>query len=69
MPVVIAELDLDQPIRMVGGLDTDLARDEWADRLVIGAPVQATFREVDQDVTLVDWKLVDGLDLSSDLPR
>jgi hypothetical protein len=69
MPVVIAELDLDQPIRMVGGLDTDLARDEWTDHLVIGAPVQATFRKVDADITLVDWKLVDELDLSSDQRR
>jgi uncharacterized OB-fold protein len=64
MPVVVAALDLDQPIRMVGGLDTETADSDWTARLVIGAPVQATFRTVDADVTLVDWQLVDDLDPS-----
>jgi uncharacterized OB-fold protein len=65
MPVVVVELDLAQPIRMVGGLDTGTLRADWSRDLVIGAPVQVTFRTVTTDVTLVDWKLVDDLDSSS----
>jgi uncharacterized OB-fold protein len=77
MPVVVVELELDldrairipptpmSPIRMVGGLDTRNASEDWAEHLVIGAPVHATFREVNAEVTLVDWELVDDVDPSA----
>ena len=51
LPIVIALIDLDEGVRMVGEV-VDVADDE----IEIGMPLQVDFRQVDDDLTLPVWR-------------
>lgn len=53
LPIVIALIDLDEGVRMVGEV-VDVADDE----VEIGSRVRVGFREVDEELTLPVWRRV-----------
>lgn len=50
LPLVIALIDLDEGVRMVGELVDDSVE--------IGASVEVGFRTVDDDLTLPEWRVI-----------
>ena len=56
-PVPIVLVDLEEGVRMVGDLVAD-ERPADAARLAIGLPVEAVLVRLDDDITLVSWRLV-----------
>lgn len=52
LPLVIALIDLDEGVRMVGELP---GVDE--DAVAIGSSVQVGFRTIDDELTLPEWRL------------
>jgi len=51
LPIVIALIDLDEGVRMVGEV-VDLADDQ----IEIGMPLRVDFREIDDDLTMPVWR-------------
>ncbi len=56
LPIVIALIDLEEGVRMVGEV-VDAVTDEGEADVAIGTPLRVGFRRVDDDLTLPTWRL------------
>lgn len=57
MPIVIALIDLDEGVRMVGEV-VDVADGEDGPDIEIGMPLQVDFNRIDDELTLPIWRKV-----------
>ncbi len=57
LPIVIALIDLDEGVRMVGEV-VDAVSATGDAEIEIGMPVQVDFRRVDDELTLPIWRRV-----------
>ena len=56
LPIVIALIDLEEGVRMVGEV-VDAVTDAGEADVAIGTPLRVDFRRVDDDLTLPIWRL------------
>ena len=55
LPIVIALIDLDEGVRMVGEV-VDAVSDSGDAEIAIGMPLQVDYRKVDDELTLPIWR-------------
>jgi uncharacterized OB-fold protein len=58
LPIVIALIDLDEGVRMVGEV-VDAVSDSGEDEIEIGMALRVDFRKIDDELSLPIWRRVD----------